>query len=118
MTPGCGKPAGRSSDQGRTMIRHHAIATLFGAAAVLAASAPSAIAQTPIKIGSMHSLSGPLAIAGEPAHNGFALYFAQIGNKVAGRPIVIIKEDDAGSPSQGLERVRRLIERERVNMLV
>jgi branched-chain amino acid transport system substrate-binding protein len=31
---------------------------------------------------------------------------------------VIIKEDDAGNPSQGLERVRRLVERERVNMLV
>jgi branched-chain amino acid transport system substrate-binding protein len=118
MTPDCGKPAGRTSDQDRTMIRHHAIATLFGAAVTLAATAPATIAQTPIKIGSMHSLSGPLAIAGEPAHNGFALYFAQIGNKVAGRPIVIIKEDDAGSPSQGLERVRRLVERERLNMLV
>jgi len=100
------------------MVGRHATAALFGAVLALSVTAPSAMAQAPIKIGSMHSLSGPLAIVGAPAHEGFALYFSQIGNKVAGRPIVIDTQDDAANPSQGLERVRRLVERERVNILV
>jgi branched-chain amino acid transport system substrate-binding protein len=98
------------------MVRRGTVLGLFGAIGL--AGTHVAMAQAPIKIGSVHSLSGPLAIVGAPAHDGFALYFAQRGNKVAGRPIVIIKEDDAANPSQGLERIRRLVEREQVNMLV
>jgi branched-chain amino acid transport system substrate-binding protein len=76
-----------------------------------------AAAQAPIKIGVLHPFTGPLALIGTESTDGFSLYFEQIGNKVAGRPITLLKEDDAANPSQGLERTRRLVEREQVHLL-
>jgi len=77
------------------------------------AAAPSRAAD-PIKIGIVHPYSGPLALVGIDATNGFTLYFDEVGNKVAGRDIVLIKEDTAANPAQGMERTRRLVEREQV----
>nr|ART40445.1 K788 [uncultured bacterium] len=74
-------------------------------------------AQGPIKIGVIQTFSGPLAVIGTDAANGFQLYFDEIGNKVAGRAIQLIKEDDAANPAQAMERARRLIEREQVHLL-
>jgi len=74
-------------------------------------------AQTPIKIGVLHPFTGPLALIGTESTDGFTLYFEQISNKVAGRPVTILKEDDAANPSQGLERTRRLVEREQIHLL-
>lgn len=83
----------------------------------MAAAFSSAFAADPIKIGVVHPFSGPLAVVGIDATNGFTLYFDQVGNKVAGRDIVLLKEDDAANPAQGMERTRRLVEREQVNIL-
>jgi branched-chain amino acid transport system substrate-binding protein len=71
-------------------------------------------AAEPIKIGIVHPFSGPLSLVGIDATNGFTLYFEQVDNKVAGRDITLIKEDTAAIPAQGMERVRRLVEREQV----
>ena len=76
-----------------------------------------ALAEAPIKIGIVHPFSGPLAVVGIDATNGFTFYFDQIGNKVAGRDIVLLKEDDAANPAQGMERTRRLVERDHVDIL-
>jgi branched-chain amino acid transport system substrate-binding protein len=90
--------------------------TMAAFAASMALVLPAA-AQAPIKIGVLHPFTGPLALIGTESTDGFALYFEQIGNKVAGRPITLLKEDDAANPSQGLERTRRLVEREQVHLL-
>lgn len=87
------------------------------AAAVLLGAAAQPRAAEPIKIGIVHPFSGPLAVVGIDATNGFTLYFDEIGNKVAGRDIVLLKEDDAAVPAQGMERTRRLVEREQVAIL-
>src|SRR5512135_2143344 len=86
------------------------------AAIALAFAAADAAAQQPIKIGVIQTYSGPLATPGTAASNGFTLYFDEIGNKVAGRAIQLITEDDAGNPAQAMERARRLVEREQVHM--
>jgi branched-chain amino acid transport system substrate-binding protein len=91
-------------------------AVLLAAGAALAA-ATQTLAAEPIKIGIVQTFSGPLAVVGIDAANGFTLYFDQIGNKVAGRDITLVKEDDAGIPAQGMERTRRLAEREQVAIL-
>ena len=88
----------------------------LAAGAMLAMLAP-ALAQQAIKIGIVHPYSGPLALVGNDATDGFTHYFDQIGNRVAGRPVTLIKEDDAANPAQGLERTRRLVEREQVHIL-
>lgn len=86
---------------------------LCGAAAAIVPAA----AQEPIKIGVIHPYSGPLSVVGQDATDGFEFYFKQVGFRVAGRPIELIKEDDAAQPAQGLERARRLVERREVHML-
>lgn len=90
-----------------------AAGSIFG---VLSLAAP-ANAQAPIKIGVVHPYSGPLSLVGIDATDGFMLYIDQIKNQVAGRPLVILREDDAANPSQGIERTRRLVEREGVHIL-
>jgi branched-chain amino acid transport system substrate-binding protein len=86
--------------------------------ALVGLGAGSALAaETPIKIGILHTFSGPLAVVGIDATNGFTLYFDEIGNRAAGREITLLKEDDAAIPSQGMERTRRLVEREHVDIL-
>ena len=97
------------------MIRNFVRLSLAAAVGALAVS--SAMAQGPIKIGVIQTYSGPLAVIGTDASNGFELYFSEVGNKVAGRTVQLIKEDDAGNPAQAMERARRLVEREQVNML-
>lgn len=86
-------------------------------AIALACTTSPAFAQAPIKIGIVHPFSGPLALVGNDATDGFTHYFDSIENKISGRPVVLIKEDDAANPSQGLERTRRLVEREQVHVL-
>lgn len=101
-----------------TRDRFRNLPLAIAAALVSAAlAAPAVAADGPIKIGVMHPFSGPLAVVGIDATNGFVRYFDEIGNKVAGRDIVLIKEDDAAIPAQGMERTRRLVEREKVDIL-
>jgi branched-chain amino acid transport system substrate-binding protein len=87
------------------------------AAALLLASAATPRCAEPIRIGAMNAVSGPLGIIGLDAINGFSQYLEENGNKMAGRDVVLLKEDDAGIPAQGMERVRRLVEREHVQLL-
>ena len=77
----------------------------------------AALAQSPIKIGVIQTLSGPLSPPGIDAMNGFSLFFEEKGMKIAGRPIQLVKEDDAANPAQAMERTRRLVERENVHLL-
>jgi branched-chain amino acid transport system substrate-binding protein len=108
---------------GGTVQTHHSgilgcsILALAVATAVISVAAPAVAADGPIKIGILHPFSGPLAVVGIDATNGFVRYFDEIGNKVAGRDIVLIKEDDAANPGQGMERTRRLVERDKVDMV-
>jgi branched-chain amino acid transport system substrate-binding protein len=90
------------------------VITILAAASI--AQQPSARANE-IKIGLIHPFSGPLATPGREATNGFVLYFEQQKNTVAGRPIKIIQEDTAAMPARGIERSRRLVEREQVHLL-
>lgn len=90
------------------------VSLVVSASCVLSA----AVAQDgPIKIGIVHPYSGPLSTPGTEATNGFLMYFNEIGNKVAGRQVQFFREDTAGNPGQGLERVKRLVEREGVHIV-
>lgn len=91
--------------------------TTCAAAIALCLMSSDSLAQEPIKIGVIQTYSGPLSPVGTDASNGFTLYFEQRGYKVAGRTIQIIKEDDAANPAQGMERARRLVERDNVHLL-
>src|ERR1051325_11477507 len=56
----------------------------------------------PIKIGLVLPYTGVYAVLGESITQAMELVFAREGNKVAGREIVMIKEDDEMKPPVGV----------------
>src|ERR1700743_202120 len=108
-------PASRFSR--RTFMRNSAGA---GAALVSALAAPHVLAQSkaPIRIGNINSYTGGLAYAGENNLNGMNLYFDSINWTIAGRKIELIKEDDQFSPQIGLKKARKLVESDKVDLIV
>jgi len=91
-----------------------------GAALASSASAPAILAQTraPIRLGNLNSFTGGLAYAAEGNLNAMNLYFDSINWTVAGRKIEIIKEDDQFNPQVGLQKAKKLIESDKVDLLV
>ena len=75
-------------------------------------------ARPPIKIGLLLPYTGPLSIQGQDTTKGLELFLAKVGGKAAGREIQLVREDDEAKPDVGLTKVKRLVERERVDFLV
>ena len=75
-------------------------------------------AQPPIRVGVLLSLTGPLAVSGEDTLNGMRLYFDEINNTLAGRKIELTVEDDAGNANMALTKVQKLVEKDKVNLLL
>jgi branched-chain amino acid transport system substrate-binding protein len=73
--------------------------------------------RSPIKIGVLNSFSKALATIGESALTGLNLYFDQIHWQSAGRKLEIVKEDDQINPQVGLEKVRKLVESDHVQVI-
>lgn len=84
---------------------------------------PKATATTPpgpkpaIKIGLLNPLSGYLTAAGTEGNRGAEMFLDEIGWKVAGRQIEVIKEDDEANPKTALEKARKLVEHDKVRVL-
>jgi branched-chain amino acid transport system substrate-binding protein len=91
-----------------------------GAGLALGFAAPPILAQTrtPIRIGLLNTFSGPSAQPGEYNLNGMNLYFDRIGWTVAGRKIEIIKEDDQFNPQIGLQKAKKFVESDKVDMIL
>jgi branched-chain amino acid transport system substrate-binding protein len=88
------------------------------AAAVLAA--PPATAQTApkLKVGLMLPASGTYAALGTAIENGFKLYVAEQGGKLAGREIEFAQVDDESDPAKATDNVNKLLKRDNVDVLV
>jgi branched-chain amino acid transport system substrate-binding protein len=93
-----------------------------GAGVVLASNlaAPALMAQAdkPIRLGVLNSFTGAIAYAGENNFNAMSLYFDSINWTVAGRRIELIKEDDQFNPQVGLQKAKKLIESDNVDLIV
>src|SRR5882757_4634305 len=101
----------------RTFMKYSA-----GAGAALASSvaAPAILAQTraPIRLGNLNSFTGAIAYAAEANLNAMNLYFDSINWTIAGRKVEIIKEDDQFNPQVGLQKVKKLVESDKVDLVV
>ncbi|MBI1892529.1 MAG: ABC transporter substrate-binding protein, partial [Candidatus Rokubacteria bacterium] len=75
-------------------------------------------ARPPIKVGLLLPYTGPLTVQGTDTTRGFELYLAKIGAKAAGREIQLIKEDTEAKPDIALTKVKKLVERDRVDFVV
>jgi len=81
-------------------------------------SLPRAAAQTPVKVGVLAPLTGPIAAIAKSEVNGIRLRLKENNYEVAGRKVELIVEDTAADPATGLTKVRKLVERDQVDVLL
>jgi len=82
-----------------------------------AAPAAAGAASTPIRIGVINPLTGPLANLGKDFSDGFNLYLASIHNAIAGRPVEPMFADSEGKADTGLTKAKQLVESDHVQLL-
>jgi branched-chain amino acid transport system substrate-binding protein len=93
---------------------------------IAAACCSAALASVPahaqnaakIKVGLMLPATGTFAALGVAIENGFKLYVAEQGGKIAGREVEFVKVDDESDPSKATDNVNKLIKRDNVDVLV
>jgi branched-chain amino acid transport system substrate-binding protein len=93
------------------------VVAIFSAVVLIVALPAAAADKEPIRIGFMTPLVGVYAKIGKDMDNGFRLAFEEMGNKVAGRPIVIVTEDTEAKPELGPTKARKLIEKDKVQVM-
>ena len=86
-------------------------------AAMVLAGAP-AQAQEKLKIGVIATLSGPPAVLGQQLRNGFNLAVKTLGGKLGGRDTEVIVADDELKPDLAVNKVKTLVERDKVDFVV
>jgi branched-chain amino acid transport system substrate-binding protein len=91
---------------------------LAGVAFALGLTAGPAVAQDKIKVGVIVTLSGPAAVLGQQARDGFALALKDLGGKMAGRDVEMVAVDDELKPDAAVNKVRGLLERDKVDFVV
>ncbi|HEY3678492.1 MAG TPA: ABC transporter substrate-binding protein [Bradyrhizobium sp.] len=74
--------------------------------------------QEKIKIGVILTLSGPAAVLGQQARDGFALAVKDLGGKMAGRDVELVVVDDELKPDAAVTKVKGLLERDKVDFVV
>lgn len=92
-------------------------ATLLAACGALAV-AGGAAAQEKLKIGLLVSLSGPAAVLGGQARDGFNLAVKQLGGKLGGLDTEVIVADDELKPDVAVNKAKALVERDQVQIVV
>lgn len=87
-------------------------------AAVLAfLVAGPALAQQPLKIGMVTTLSGPGGYLGQDVRDAFNLAIELEGGKLGGAPVQLLVEDDALKPGQAKEIAERFMKTEKIKLL-
>lgn len=102
-------------------MRHPTLRAAIGLlAAVTAWPALAQPATNPIRVGAVLSLTGPLAVAGQPERDGIALAIKQVNaaGGVQGRPLEALIEDDASSPDGALSKTNNLVFNRQVRALL
>jgi branched-chain amino acid transport system substrate-binding protein len=71
-----------------------------------------------ITIGLLASQTGPMTFQGTAITRGFTLALDEASNRVAGKNIKVVVEDEVVSPAIALTKTQKLVERDHVDILV
>ncbi len=71
-----------------------------------------------VRVGFMLPYTGTFAQLGVAIENGFRMAVNEQGGKLGGREIEYFKVDDESNPAKGIENATRLVQRDRVDVLV
>ena len=101
----------------RAPIRRFAIAALALAGAVFAVPAT---AQEPVRIGAFLSVTGPASFLGDPELKTLELYVERLNAEggVLGRKLQLVAYDDSGDAEKARTFAKRLIEQDKVDIIV
>src|SRR5437899_6343882 len=94
------------------------LALALTALLALPAAAMGQGTRPPIKIGLLLPYTGVIAVNGQETTRGIEFFLSKIGNKAGGREIQLLKEDDEAKPDVGQTKIRKLVERDKVDVLV
>jgi len=83
-------------------------------------AAHGALAADPIRIGTLFSTTGPVGFIGDPEQKAVELLVKQVNaaGGVIGRPIELVSYDDASDPARTNTLTKRLIESDKVDVLI
>ena len=71
-----------------------------------------------LRVGLMLPYTGAFAQLGMAIENGFRLAIDEQGGKLGGREIEFFKVDDESEPSKGIENASKLVQRDKVDVLI
>jgi branched-chain amino acid transport system substrate-binding protein len=91
---------------------------LLALVSALVLCATPALAAEKLKLGYVATFSGPAGVIGQHGWDGFLLGVEHLGGKLGGLAPEIVKEDDQLKPDVGLQIARKLIEKDRVDLVV
>jgi len=92
--------------------------TVLAVLVLAAGTLPAGAQKGPIKIGVIAPMTGGAAQAGKDMTNGLQMWLDENGNQMAGRKVEVIIEDSQGQPNVALTKLQKLVERDKVNVLV
>ncbi|MBN9085163.1 MAG: hypothetical protein BGP06_19730 [Rhizobiales bacterium 65-9] len=87
-------------------------------ASCLSCTAAIAQPQKPVKIGLLATFSGPFGIIGQAVSNAIMMEIEANGGKLGGVPVEVIKQDDQAKPDVGLQAATKLVEQDKVDILI
>ena len=94
-------------------------AALIGAASTAMLLPEIARAQSgKVRVGLMLPYTGTFAQLGVAIENGFRMAIDEQGGKLGGREIEYFKVDDESEPSKGIENASKLVQRDKVDVLI
>jgi branched-chain amino acid transport system substrate-binding protein len=97
------------------------LSRVIGVVAAIVLAAGGASAQDKpgdkVKIGLITTLSGPPAVIGQQQRNGFQLALKELGNKLGGRDVELLVQDDELKPDVAVSKVKAFVERDKVDFV-
>lgn len=111
-------PPGETPAPGRTPAEAPPPAVSRPAVAAAPAAPIAAPGAQPLTIGMLLTLSGPGAILGQHARDGFELALKQRGGRLGGRVVNLVVVDDEQKPDVAVARATRLVEQDKAEFVV
>jgi branched-chain amino acid transport system substrate-binding protein len=99
-------------------VRVMKLLSLLSAVALVSSIVGPAVAQEKVKVGLVLTLSGPSALLGQQARDGFNLALKDLGGALGGRAVEAIVIDDELKPDVAVTKVKSLLERDKVDFVV
>lgn len=92
------------------------VVATFVAAGVCQALAAERV--RPVKIGVIRGFTGAVAAIGAELSRGVDWVLSENGYEIAGRPIIVIEEDEGETPEKAVAKAKKLVEQDKVDVIL